>query len=148
MRLSVRTDVNDPATEIGTTDLMTKVATSGNFGPGTTGMTLQQAVFAGLVDPGNIAIVREILTPAASLLTSTVDTALFSAPLAGYTIVSQRGRQCHHQRRRRRQRRRHRHVVEHRAGHVLHQPDANTGKCLASETLSLGFPWQPCRRPR
>ena len=29
-------------------------------------MTLQQAVFAGLVDPGNIAIVREILTPAAA----------------------------------------------------------------------------------
>ena len=37
VRLSVRTDVNNPATQIGTTDLMTKVATSGNFGPGTDG---------------------------------------------------------------------------------------------------------------
>ena len=33
---------------------MENKATSGNFGPGTTGMTLQAAVFAGLVDPGNL----------------------------------------------------------------------------------------------
>ena len=63
-------------------------ATSGNFGPGTAGMTLQQAVFAGLVDPGKIAIVREVITPAASFLTGTIDTALFSAPLVGYTITA------------------------------------------------------------
>ena len=62
VRLSVRTDPADPATEIGTTDLMENAATSGTFGPGTTGMTLQQAVFAGLVDPGNIVAVREILS--------------------------------------------------------------------------------------
>ena len=33
---------------------MSGTALTGNFGPGTAGMTLQQAVFAGLVDPGNI----------------------------------------------------------------------------------------------
>ena len=59
--ISVRTDPADPATEIGTTDLMEGKATTGNFGPGTTGMTLQQAVFAGLVDPGNLVAVREIV---------------------------------------------------------------------------------------
>ncbi len=122
VRLSVRTDVNNPATQIGTTDLMTKVATSGNFGPGTAGMTLQQAVFAGLVDPGKIAIVREILTPATALLTGTTDTAVFSAPLAGYTVVHNRRWQRDRQRCGRRERRWHRHVVEHRAGQVLHQP--------------------------
>ena len=42
---------------------MENKATSGNFGPGTTGMTLQQAVFAGLVDPGNLVAVREIVEP-------------------------------------------------------------------------------------
>ena len=61
VRISVRTDPADPATETGTTDLMEHKATSGDFGPGTTGMTLQQAVFAGLVDPGNLVAVREIL---------------------------------------------------------------------------------------
>ena len=64
VRLSVRTDVNNPLTQIGTTDLMEHIATSGNFGTNTAGMTLQGAVFAGLVDPGNIAIVREVLLPA------------------------------------------------------------------------------------
>ena len=62
VRLSVRTDPADAGTELGTTDLMENKATSGNFGTGTTGMTLQQAVFAGLVDPGNIVAVREILS--------------------------------------------------------------------------------------
>ena len=88
VRLSIRTDKANPATQLGTTDLMEHAATSGNFGPGTAGMTLQQAVFAGLVDPGKIAIVREVITPAASFLTGTIDTALFSAPAVGYTIVS------------------------------------------------------------
>ena len=75
VRLSVRTDPAAPGTEIGTTDLMGNAATSGDFGPGTTGMTLQQAVFAGLVDPGNIVAVREILSnPGAT----DEDVALFS----------------------------------------------------------------------
>ena len=42
---------------------MENVAKSGNFGPGTTGMTLQQAVFAGLVDPGNLVAVRGVDIP-------------------------------------------------------------------------------------
>ncbi len=53
------------ASETGTTDLMEHAALSGNFGAGhAPGMTLQQAVFAGIVDPGNLVIVRELLTDA------------------------------------------------------------------------------------
>ena len=63
---------------------MTGVAKSGNFGAGTTGMTLQQAVFAGLVDPGNIVAVREILTST----TTDTDVALFSGPRTNYTVES------------------------------------------------------------
>ncbi|WP_286175932.1 peroxidase family protein [Arthrobacter sp. NEB 688] len=61
--LSVRTNPADPATEIGTTDLIEGVAKTGTFGPGTSGMTLQTAVFKGLVDPGNVVAVRRITTP-------------------------------------------------------------------------------------
>ena len=61
--ITVRTNPADRTSEIGRTDLMEHKATSGNFGPGTTGMTLQQAVFAGLVDPGNLVAVREIVEP-------------------------------------------------------------------------------------
>ena len=69
--ITVRTDPADPATEIGRTDLMENKATSGNFGPGTTGMTLQQAVFAGLVDPGNLVNVREIADPSGAVIPTT-----------------------------------------------------------------------------
>ena len=84
VRLSVRTNAADPASQIGTTDLMTGVAKSGNFGTGTAGMTLQQAVFAGLVDPGNIVAVREILTST----TPDTDVALFSGPRTNYTVTA------------------------------------------------------------
>ena len=98
VRLSVRTDPDNAATETGSTDLMENKATgNGNFGPGTgvgaTGMTLQQAVFAGKVDPGNIVAVREILTPVvgpADCLASSptnCDVAVFSGPLGEYTIT-------------------------------------------------------------
>ena len=60
VRISLR-DAPNSATEIGSTDLMEHAAVTGNFGPGTAGMTLQQAVFAGKVDPGNLVNVREIL---------------------------------------------------------------------------------------
>ncbi|ESS73062.1 hypothetical protein MGMO_37c00230 [Methyloglobulus morosus KoM1] len=65
VRLSVRSNPLDPSTEVGTTDLMENKPTvpNTNFGPGTDGMTLQQAVFAGKVNPGQIVAVREILTP-------------------------------------------------------------------------------------
>src|SRR6185295_6207622 len=89
-RISVR-DALDPAVEIGSTDLLEHKATSGTFGPGTTNMTLQQAVFAGLVDPGHLVAVREIVTPtvppadcgAANL---NCDTAVFSGPPTDYEI--------------------------------------------------------------
>ena len=81
VRISVRTDPADPATQLGTTDLMENTATSGNFGPGTTGMTLQQAVFAGLVDPGNLVAVRDIDIPSANATpdTNTPGTCVFNA---------------------------------------------------------------------
>ena len=85
VRLSVRTDPADPASEIGTTDLMgNKAKTSGDFGPGTTDMTLQQAVFAGIVDPGDIVAVREIL---ASPGATDEDVALFSEVRTNYEIT-------------------------------------------------------------
>ena len=70
------------------TDLMEHQATSGNFGPSTTGMTLQQAVFAGIVDPGNLVAVREIVSPAAGTDTGSIDTAVFSGPQSSYTITA------------------------------------------------------------
>ena len=90
VRISVR-DPLDPAVEIGSTDLLEHKATSGTFGAGTTSMTLQQAVFAGLVDPGHLVAVREIVTPtvpppdcgAANL---NCDTAVFSGPQDDYDI--------------------------------------------------------------
>ncbi len=93
VRISVRTDPANAASETGTTDLLEHTATSGTFGAGTAGMTLQQAVFAGLVDPGNMVAVREIITPtvpaadcdAASPVNC--DTALFSGPQSDYTIT-------------------------------------------------------------
>jgi Ca2+-binding RTX toxin-like protein len=91
--ISVRTNPADPATETGRTDLMENQATSGNFGPGTTGMTLQQAVFAGLVDPGNLVTVREIVdnvtAPADCGAATPVncDTSVYSGPLSQYTIT-------------------------------------------------------------
>lgn len=90
VRLSVRTNPADPATEIGS---------AGIEGPGQsamtsqylrttagalTGPTLQQAVFAGTVNPGDIVAVREVLSnPGAS----DVDTAQFSGPRADYDIT-------------------------------------------------------------
>jgi Ca2+-binding RTX toxin-like protein len=101
VRLSVRTDVNNPATQIATTDLLENPALPGAttpaapWGPGSTAaMTLQQAVFAGIVDPGNIAIVREVLTPAVGApdcgAASPVncDTAVFSGARGNYTLAN------------------------------------------------------------
>ncbi|MFM6852184.1 MAG: peroxidase family protein, partial [Terrabacter sp.] len=98
--LSVRISVRDAAgAELGSTDLMEGTAKTGNFGPGTTGMTLQQAVFAGLVDPGNLVAVRQITAgtaapdcsttaPAPTSTSVNCDTAVFSGPLSNYSITS------------------------------------------------------------
>ncbi len=78
-----------PPVEIGSTDLMEHAALSGTFGPGTNAtMTLQDAVFKGLVDPGNLVINREIVTPTATDLagTANLDTAVFAGPASNYTI--------------------------------------------------------------
>ncbi|MFE8887183.1 peroxidase family protein [Pseudarthrobacter enclensis] len=84
VRLSIRTDPTNPATEIGSASSMTaqfQRATDGT----PTGPTLQQAVFTGIIDPGNIVIVREILTAAGT------DTAVFSDIEANYTITTTGG---------------------------------------------------------
>ena len=94
VRLSVRTDVTNPDTQFASTDLMEHAATSGDFGAGMTGMTLQQAVFAGLVDPGKIAIVREVLLPAVvpsadcgAANPVNCDTAQYSGVSGNYTVA-------------------------------------------------------------
>ncbi len=86
VRISVRTNPADPATEIGSTDLMEHKALTGGFGLNTAGETLQKAVFDGDVDPGNLVIVREIVSPSASD-SGSIDTAVFSGPRSNYTIA-------------------------------------------------------------
>ena len=94
VRLSVHANPDGTGVEIGSTNLMENKAVTGNFGSGTTNMTLQQAVFAGLVDPGQIVAVREILTPAVAApdcgaaTPLNCDTALFSGPEVNYTITA------------------------------------------------------------
>jgi len=68
VRLSVR-DASNPATEIASHNTMS---------------TLQAAVFAGTIKPGQIQVVREILLPTAA---TGVDTAVFTGNRANYTIV-------------------------------------------------------------
>ena len=89
VRLSVRAgvDANGKATglELGSTGLMEGLPVSGTFGLGTTRMTLQQAVFSGKVNPGQIVAVREILNGGVA---GDIDTALYSGPAAGYSITN------------------------------------------------------------
>lgn len=82
VRLSVRTDANNAATETGSAAGMTAQYLRDDAGK-LTGPTLQEAVFAGAVNPGNIVAVREILAG-----TGGTDTAVFSGPLSNYSIVS------------------------------------------------------------
>jgi hypothetical protein len=95
--------VNAAGAEIGSTDLMEHQALTGNFGPGTAGKTLHQAVFAGQVDPGNLRVVRELVLatdavdcPAddAAPVPATAkncDVAVFSGPVTNYTISTAGG---------------------------------------------------------
>ncbi len=77
VRISVRTNPADPATEIGSAEGMNTPYLVGNP------QTLQQAVFAGTVDPGNLVIVREILgSPGGT------DTAVFTELEANYDITT------------------------------------------------------------
>ena len=77
VRLSVRTNPADASTEIGTTDLMENPYLTGST------TTLQEAVFNGTVDPGNIVLVREVLPSTGA----SDDTALFSGPRADYDVT-------------------------------------------------------------
>jgi hypothetical protein len=97
VRLSVRTDPKDPTSEIGSASVEgpgQSAMTSQylHVGGGSTGAfvadspTLQQAVFAGNVNPGNIVAVREIITPTAAETKDDVDTAVFSGPEANYLV--------------------------------------------------------------
>jgi hypothetical protein len=90
VRLSVRTDPDDPTTEIGSAGInqegqsaMTSQYLRDPQGQ-LTGPTLQEAVFAGDVDPGNIVAVREVLDPPAS--DDSVDTAVFTGPESEYDV--------------------------------------------------------------
>lgn len=90
VRISLRTNPADPATEIGSTDLMEHTALTGSFGPNTAGETLQKAVFDGDVDPGKLVIVREILSPPASDASS-IDTAVYRGARGNYNIAFANG---------------------------------------------------------
>ncbi|WP_458115220.1 peroxidase family protein [Arthrobacter sp. D2-10] len=79
VRLSVRTNPADPATEIGSTDGMEKP-----YLPGSS-RTLQAAVFAGEVNPGNIVIVREIVDAGKP---GDADSAVFSDLEQNYTVTT------------------------------------------------------------
>jgi len=92
VRLSVRTDASNPATEIGSAGVegsgqsaMTSRYLRNGAGA-LIGQTLQEAVFAGVVDPGNIVAVREILVGSGG-----TDTAVFSGLTSDYTVTTTGG---------------------------------------------------------
>jgi Ca2+-binding RTX toxin-like protein len=85
VRLSVRTDANNSSSEIGSATGMNAQYQRNSDGA-LTGPTLQQAVFAGTVDPANIIVVREILHSGEG-----TDTAVFSDFESNYTITTTGG---------------------------------------------------------
>ena len=85
VRISVRTNPDDPATEIGSTDLMEHTYQAGNP------HTLEADVAAGVIDPGNLVAVREVITPTAAQTAGNIDTAVFSGPQANYTVTTTGG---------------------------------------------------------
>ncbi len=84
--LKIRISVRDNAgAEIGTTDLMERPYQAGNP------QTLAAAVAAGVVNPGNLVAVRELVTPTALETAGNRDVAIFSGPRANYTITTTGG---------------------------------------------------------
>ena len=127
VRISLRTDPADPSHRDRVHGPDGAPADRHLRRPGTAGMTLQQAVFAGLVDPADLVIVRQIDDPTPA--PGTVDTAVFSGLRANYDCIDDGVDdvtvrpdldRCHHAgRAQRRQRRgRHRHHPQHRAAAV------------------------------
>ncbi|WP_236783068.1 peroxidase family protein [Arthrobacter sp. QXT-31] len=82
VRLSVR---NASGTEIGSATSMTAKYLRDGAG-NLIGQTLQEAVFAGTVDPGNIVAVRELLSAPGG-----TDSAVFSDVEANYTVTTNGG---------------------------------------------------------
>ena len=82
IRISVR---DDAGVEIGTTDLMERQYQTGNP------LSLAAAVAAGVVNPGNLVAVREIVTPTALETAGNRDVAIFSGPRANYTVTTTGG---------------------------------------------------------
>ncbi|MCB5274949.1 Leukotoxin [Arthrobacter sp. SO5] len=84
--LKVRISVRDNAgAEIGTTDLMERQYQTGNP------LTLAAAVASGVVNPGNLVAVREIITPTALETAGNRDVAQFSDVQANYTVTTTGG---------------------------------------------------------
>jgi len=94
VRLSVRTNPADPNTEIGSAGVEAPGQSAMNSrylrdaNGNLTGPTLQQAVFNGTVDPGNIVAVREILT---ANNPGDKDTAVYSDTRASYQCTDLSG---------------------------------------------------------
>ncbi len=86
VRLSVR-DANNTNLEIGTADGMNVPLTnkSGILAGTPATLTLQQVMFAGTINPGQLRIVREILTAPAA---NDIDTAIFSEGITNYDFVT------------------------------------------------------------
>ena len=93
VRISVRANGDGTGAELASTLLMENIPTGTGWTGALAGKTLQQAVFAGLIDPGQLVIVREVVTPptvAANCVAAVkvdCDTAVFSGPLADYDIT-------------------------------------------------------------
>ena len=85
VRISVRDGSGPNAAEIGSTDLMEHTYQSGNP------KTLAADVAAGVIDPGNLVLVREIIIPTAGQAAGNIDTALFSGVTANYTVTTTGG---------------------------------------------------------
>ena len=82
VRISVR---DDAGTEIGSTDLMERPYQAGNP------RTLATDVASGVIDPGNLVVVREVLTPSAVEVAGSQDSAVFSDVEANYTVSTTGG---------------------------------------------------------
>ncbi len=82
VRISVRTNPADPSTEIGSTELMERAYQAGNT------RTLAADVASGVVNPGQLVAVREIITPTATQTTGTRDSAVFSDIEANYLVTT------------------------------------------------------------
>ncbi|SDM55359.1 Ca2+-binding protein, RTX toxin-related [Cryobacterium flavum] len=79
IRISVR---DDAGVEIGSTDLMERPYLAGST------HTLEQDVAAGVVNPGNLVAVREIITPTAAQSAGNIDSAVFSGLTSNYEVTT------------------------------------------------------------